>query len=78
MVAAQCGLAVGSFIWTGGDCHLYVNHLEQARTQLQREPFPLPQLHLDRHPPSLFDYQFEDFHISNYQAHPAIKAPIAV
>lgn len=78
MVAQQCELDVGEFVWTGGDCHLYLNHLEQAKLQLQREPFPLPQLHIKRHPKSLFDYQYEDFEIVNYQAHPSIKAPIAV
>lgn len=78
MVAQQCDLDVGEFIWTGGDCHLYLNHLEQARTQLQRKPFPAPQLLIKRRPASLFDYQFEDFEWINYQSHPAIKAPIAV
>jgi len=78
MVAQQCNLDVGEFIWTGGDCHLYLNHLEQAQTQLQREPFPLPQLQIMRKPASLFDYRFEDFEFINYQSHPAIKAPIAV
>ncbi len=77
MVAQQCNLEAGEFIWTGGDCHLYTNHLEQARTQLQREPMPLPQLHIKRKPASLFDYQFDDFEFLNYQSHPAIKAPIA-
>lgn len=78
MIAQQCNLEVGEFIWTGGDCHLYLNHLEQARTQLSREPFPLPQLLIKRKPDSLFDYQFEDFEFVNYLAHPSIKAPIAV
>lgn len=78
MVAAQCHLDVGEFIWTGGDCHLYLNHLEQAKTQLQRQPFPPPTLLIKRKPASLFDYQFEDFEFINYQAHPSIKAPIAV
>ncbi len=78
MVAQQCGLEVGEFIWTGGDCHLYMNHLEQARTQVQREPLPLPQLLIKRKPASLFDYQFDDFEFLNYQSHPAIKAPISV
>jgi thymidylate synthase len=78
MVAIQCKLDVGDFIWTGGDCHLYLNHLEQARTQLARKPYPLPQLHFKRTPASLFDYQYEDIDIVNYQSHPAIKAPIAV
>lgn len=78
MVAQQCGLDVGEFIWTGGDCHLYLNHLEQAKTQLQREPFPLPQLQIKRKPASLFDYHFDDFEFINYQSHPTIKAPIAI
>ena len=78
MVAQQCDLQPGDFIWTGGDCHLYLNHLEQARTQLSREPFPLPRLTLLRRPNSIFDYRFEDFEISGYQSHPHIKAPVAV
>ena len=78
MVAAQCGLEVGDFVWTGGDCHLYLNHLEQARLQLTREPYPLPQLKILRRPDSLFDYRFDDFALENYQAHPHIKAAVAV
>jgi thymidylate synthase len=78
MLAQQCDLQVGDFVWTGGDCHLYLNHLEQADLQLSRTPYPLPQLHLRRRPPTLFDYEYEDFEISNYQFHAAIKAPIAV
>jgi thymidylate synthase len=78
MVAQQCDLQVGEFIWTGGDCHLYLNHLEQAKTQLERTPMPLPQLQIKRKPASLFDYQFDDFEWLNYQSHPAIKAPIAI
>ena len=78
MVAQQCSLGVGDFIWTGGDCHLYLNHLEQAQQQLSRTPYPLPTLHLRRTPPSLFEYTFDDIEIQNYQSHPAIKAPIAV
>jgi thymidylate synthase len=78
MVAQQCDLDVGDFVWTGGDCHLYLNHLEQADLQLSRMPYPPPQLHLRRKPPSLFDYQFDDFDIQNYEYHAAIKAPIAV
>ncbi|MDR3504233.1 MAG: thymidylate synthase [Legionella sp.] len=78
MVAEQCGLEAGEFIWTGGDCHLYLNHLEQARTQLSREPFPLAQLHIKRKANSLFDYTYEDFEFVDYQSHPPIKAPIAV
>ncbi|STX30205.1 thymidylate synthase [Legionella beliardensis] len=78
MIAQQCDLEVGDFIWTGGDCHLYKNHLEQARTQLTREPFSLPQLIINRRPETLFDYKYEDFSFINYQAHPGIKAPIAI
>jgi thymidylate synthase len=78
LIAQQCGLDVGDFVWTGGDCHLYLNHLEQARTQMAREPFALPQLLIKRTPPSLFDYHYDDFEFLNYQCHPAIKAPIAV
>ena len=78
MIAQQCDLDVGEFIWTGGDCHIYLNHLEQARLQLSREPFPPPQLIIKRKPASVFDYQFEDFEIANYQAHPHISAPVAV
>ena len=78
MIAQQCDLAPGEFIWTGGDCHLYLNHLEQARLQLSRQPHPLPGLVLRRRPPSLFEYEFEDFEITGYQHHPAIKAPVAV
>jgi thymidylate synthase len=78
MFAQQCDLAPGDFIWTGGDCHLYLNHLEQADEQLQRSPLPLPRLAIKRKPPSIFEYEFEDFQLLNYQAHPSIKAPIAV
>lgn len=78
MVAQQCDLEVGEFIWTGGDVHLYLNHLEQARLQLSRQPFPLPQLNMKRKPDSIFDYEYEDFEMVNYQSHPAIKAPIAI
>jgi thymidylate synthase len=78
MVAQQCDLAPGDFIWTGGDCHLYLNHLEQADQQLARSPLPLPQLVLRRRPASIFDYQFEDFEFQDYQPHPAIRAPVAV
>ena len=78
MLAHQCNLEAGEFIWTGGDCHLYLNHLEQADLQLTRAPFPLPRLNIRRKPPSLFDYQFEDFEVLGYQSHPAIKAPIAI
>lgn len=78
MLAQQCDLDVGEFIWTGGDCHIYVNHLEQVNLQLSREPLSLPQLKLQRKPDSLFDYRYEDFEIINYQAHPHIKGEVAV
>jgi thymidylate synthase len=78
MIAEQCDLGVGDFVWTGGDCHLYLNHLEQADLQLSREPYPLPKLVIKRRPASLFDYVFDDFEFANYQHHPAIKAPVAV
>lgn len=78
MVAHQTGLDVGDFVWTGGDCHLYSNHMEQVALQLEREPLPLPQLHFKRKPDSLFDYCFDDIEFLNYQCHPAIKAPVAV
>ncbi len=78
MVAQQCDLEPGEFVWTGGDVHLYLNHLEQARTQLAREPYPPPRLRILRRPPSLFDYAFEDFEFVDYRYHPAIPAPIAV
>lgn len=78
MFAQQCDLEVGDFVWTGGDVHLYTNHLDQVSLQLSREPFPLPKLQINRRPDTLFDYRFEDFEIVNYQAHPTIKAPIAV
>jgi thymidylate synthase len=78
MVAQQCDLEPGEFIWTGGDCHLYSNHLEQVELQLSRKPFPLPQLKIARKPASLFDYAFEDFEIVGYECHPHIKAPVAI
>jgi thymidylate synthase len=78
MFAQQCDLLPGEFVWTGGDTHLYTNHIEQAKLQLSREPFALPQLVMARKPESIFDYKFEDFQIQNYQSHPSIKAPIAV
>jgi thymidylate synthase len=78
MMAQQADLKVGDFIWTGGDCHLYINHLEQAGEQLSREPLPLPRLAIKRKPESIFDYQFEDFEILNYESHPHIKAAVAV
>lgn len=78
MIAQQCDLQVGDFIWTGGDCHIYLNHLEQVKLQLSRQPFPLPTLKLKRKPDSIFDYRFEDFELLNYQSHSSIAAPIAV
>jgi thymidylate synthase len=78
MMAQQCDLLPGEFVWTGGDCHLYNNHFEAADTQLARQPLPLPQLALRRRPPDLFSYQYEDFDFVNYQFHAAIKAPVAV
>jgi thymidylate synthase len=78
LFAEQCNLAPGDFVWTGGDVHLYTNHIDQARLQLTRQPHALPQLVIKRKPATVFDYQFEDFEIRNYVAHPTIKAPIAV
>ena len=78
LVAQQCDLDVGDFVWVGGDCHLYLNHMEQVETQLTRPPLPLPRLMIRRRPPSLFEYAFEDFEIVGYAPHPAIKAPVAV
>ena len=78
LVAAQCELEPGDFIWSGGDCHLYLNHLRQADEQLARQPLPAPRLKLLRRPPTVFDYQYEDIEFVDYQHHPAIKAPVAV
>lgn len=78
MIAQQCDLDAGEFVWTGGDCHIYSNHLEQVELQLSREPLPLPQLVIKRKPTSIFDYEFEDFEIANYQSHSRIAAPVAV
>lgn len=78
MLAQQADLGVGDFVWTGGDCHLYSNHLEQTDEQLGREPLPLPRLAIKRRPQSIFDYKFEDFEILNYESHPHIKAAVAV
>ncbi|MGA8205022.1 MAG: thymidylate synthase, partial [Woeseiaceae bacterium] len=78
MLAQQADLGVGDFVWTGGDCHLYRNHLEQADEQLRRDPLPLPRLAIRRRPPSIFDYEYEDFEILNYEAHPHIRAAVAV
>ena len=78
MMAQQCDLGVGDFIWTGGDCHIYSNHAEQVQLQLSREPFAYPVLDIKRKPASIFDYEYEDFAMLDYQCHPAIKAPVAV
>lgn len=78
MVAQQCDLAVGDFIWTGGDCHLYSNHLEQVQLQLSRAPRPYPTLHIRRKPESIFDYEYEDFEMVGYDPHPHISAPVAI
>ncbi|VUX55759.1 thymidylate synthetase [uncultured Woeseiaceae bacterium] len=78
MLAQQTDLKVGDFVWTGGDCHLYLNHLEQVEEQLSRQPLALPRLAIKRRPDSIFDYQFEDFEILNYESHPHIKAAVAV
>ncbi len=78
MVAQQADLDVGEFVWTGGDCHIYTNHLEQVDLQLTREPLPLPQLVIHRRPPSLFDYRYEDFEVVNYEHHPHIRGLVAV
>ena len=78
MVAQQCDLDVGDFIWTGGDCHIYSNHHAQVQLQLSRDSFNYPTLHIKRRPESLFDYNFEDFEVQDYQHHDPIKAPVAV
>ncbi|OCG24135.1 thymidylate synthase [Gilliamella sp. App2-1] len=78
MIAQQCELQVGDFVWTGGDTHLYSNHMEQAHLQLSREPKALPKLAIKRKPPTIFDYEFDDFEIVGYDPHPAIKAPVAI
>jgi thymidylate synthase len=78
MVAQQCDLLPGDFIWVGGDCHLYRNHLEQVETQLARAPYPLPSLVIKRRPPTLFDYTFEDIEIVDYRHHLTLAAPVAV
>lgn len=78
MMAQQLDLEPGEFIWTGGDCHIYDNHVEQVQEQLSREPYPSPQLRLTRRPASLFDYQYEDFEVVDYQHHPTIRAAVAV
>ncbi|WP_068617503.1 thymidylate synthase [Paenibacillus tuaregi] len=78
MVAQQCDLEVGEFIWSGGDVHIYTNHLEQVQLQLTRTPYELPKLVIKRKPESIFDYKYEDFEFENYVYHPAIKAPVSV
>jgi thymidylate synthase len=78
MVAQQTGLGVGDFVWTGGDCHIYDNHVEQVRLQLEREPFAPPTLRIARRPDSIFDYEYEDFVLEDYQHHPAIRGAVAV
>ncbi|HVC00780.1 MAG TPA: thymidylate synthase [Steroidobacteraceae bacterium] len=78
LIAEQCGLLPGEFVWTGGDCHIYLSHVAAVELQLAREPFAPPRLRLNRKPPSLFDYTFEDISFLDYRCHPAIKAPIAV
>lgn len=78
MVAQQCDLEVGDFIWVGGDCHLYSNHFEQVKEQLSRTPYSYPRLVIQRKPASIFDYRYEDFKIVGYESHPHIKAPVAV
>lgn len=78
IIAQQCSLEVGDFIWTGGDCHIYTNHLEQIELQLTRPPYPLPQLIIKRKPGRIDDYQYEDFEIVNYQTHPHIAGTVAV
>ena len=78
MVAQQCNLEVGDFVWTGGDCHIYSNHQEQVDLQLSRKPNPYPHLNIKRHPASIFDYELEDFEVQDYNCHDPIKAPVAV
>jgi thymidylate synthase len=78
MLAQQCDLDIGDFVWTGGDCHIYDNHVEQVQTQLEREPRPYPTLAIRRRPASIFDYEYDDFAFEGYDPHPAIKAPVAV
>ena len=78
MLAQQCDLDVGDFVWTGGDCHIYSNHVEQVTLQLARQPHAYPVLRMRRRPPSIFDYDYDDFELLEYESHPAIKAPVAV
>ena len=76
-MASQTGLELGDFVWSGGDCHLYLNHLRQADEQLTREPLPLPQLTIKRNPTNIFDYRYEDIELDGYKAHPHIKAQVS-
>lgn len=78
MMAQQCDLAVGDFVWSGGDCHIYSNHYAQVEEQLTREPYPFPELNIKRKPESIFEYQFEDFEILHYEAHPHIPGKVAI
>jgi thymidylate synthase len=78
MVAQQCHLEVGEFVWTGGDCHIYSNHIEQVQLQLSRNPYPLPKLIIHQRPASILDYHYQDFEIVDYKSHPRIQAPVAV
>ena len=78
MVAQQTGLEPGDFVWTGGDCHIYDNHVEQVREQLSRDPYPYPTLRFTRKPDSIFDYTYDDIVVEDYQHHPAIRAAVAV
>ena len=78
MIAQQCNLEVGEFIWSGGDCHIYINHIEQINLQLSREVYDLPKLNFKRNPSSIFDYKYEDFEIIGYKSHPHIKGDVAV
>ena len=78
LIADQCNLDVGDFVWTGGDCHVYLNHTEQIAELITRSPYPLPKLVMKRKPDSIFDYRFEDFEIVGYQSHPHIAMPVAV
>ncbi|TXH04953.1 MAG: thymidylate synthase [Nevskiaceae bacterium] len=78
MVAQVCGYKPGDFVWTGGDCHLYTNHLEQARLQLSRTPRPLPKMRINPDVKDLFAFRYEDFELTDYDPHPHIKAPVAV
>ncbi len=78
MIAQQCNLKVGEFIWSGGDCHVYLNHVEQVALQLSREPYALPLLRIKRKPASIFDYQYEDFEMVNYRSHPHIKGDVSI